>query len=347
MHEHSHTIIRLPVHLPSHQPVYFQPGLEEESLADATDKDTMLTAWFLLNQIDPDANNYLYREIPQHYVFRSNAWKKCQRGGTKVLPRMYTVSPQDQERFHLRMLLLHVPSATSFEDLHTVDGTVYLSFKEACLARQLLYDDTELENVMAESSLVSMPSQLRFVFATICAYSHPTHPRQLWESFQHQMTEDYARTVPPELAEQQALHDIEATLQQSGTYLFTSSLTVFKLHFPNHLFLYCGITFRLWCILVVMMIPYLFPGLSCSALGLPAPANDIDTGYDTATDATYGIDLLNTTQRHIYDVITAELASLQEPATRLYYVDGPGGTGKTTLYNTLVSNLSPLGYKVC
>ena len=39
-----------------------------------------------------------------------------------MIGRMYSVSPKDVERFHMRLLLLHVRGANSYEDLWTVNG---------------------------------------------------------------------------------------------------------------------------------------------------------------------------------------------------------------------------------
>ena len=38
-------------------------------------KDTTLLAWFKLNQSDPEAKNYKYHEIPEHYVWNRNLHK--------------------------------------------------------------------------------------------------------------------------------------------------------------------------------------------------------------------------------------------------------------------------------
>ncbi|GBN32813.1 hypothetical protein AVEN_232167-1 [Araneus ventricosus] len=48
MHEKSHSIIRLPVHLPDMQPVYFYDDQERQrqDLERDAKKNTMLTAWF-------------------------------------------------------------------------------------------------------------------------------------------------------------------------------------------------------------------------------------------------------------------------------------------------------------
>jgi hypothetical protein len=69
MDEQSHTIIRLAIHLPFEQPVYFKPGSEEEALNKAEMSDSSLLAWFKLNASDTNAPQYLYHNIPNHYTF--------------------------------------------------------------------------------------------------------------------------------------------------------------------------------------------------------------------------------------------------------------------------------------
>ena len=44
-----------------------------------------------------------------------------------VLRRMYLVNPKDQQRYFIRLLLLHVKGATSFENLRTVNCVIHPS----------------------------------------------------------------------------------------------------------------------------------------------------------------------------------------------------------------------------
>jgi len=67
MHHQSHTIVWLAVHLPDQQKIYFQHGEEELGVHKASCQDTHLTAWFKLNQSDPDATELLYTAM--HYTF--------------------------------------------------------------------------------------------------------------------------------------------------------------------------------------------------------------------------------------------------------------------------------------
>ena len=141
MQEKSHTIVRLPVHLPKQQELYYAEGEEDRALAAELDCETMLTAWFNLNATDADAGSHLYLDIPLHYRFikSSNAWqKRKQVRGSQTIGRMYAVSPKDLERYFLRLLLLHTPGAVSFDDLRTVDNVTAQTYQEAAVRRGLV-----------------------------------------------------------------------------------------------------------------------------------------------------------------------------------------------------------------
>ncbi|CAF4681362.1 unnamed protein product [Rotaria sp. Silwood2] len=56
-------------HLDARYPVYFAEGNERQALERAATKDMKLTAWFKLNSKNPDARQYLYHDIPHHFVF--------------------------------------------------------------------------------------------------------------------------------------------------------------------------------------------------------------------------------------------------------------------------------------
>ena len=300
LHEQSHTIIRLPVHLHEQQPVYFKQGKHEEALQRASRQETMLTAWFALNR--KSSQPYTYNEIPHYFVFnyQLRQWKPRKRGGDNIIGRTYYVSPKQTERFCLRLLLLHVHGATSFEDLRTYDGCLMETFKEACVARHLLADDKEWDNTLQEASAFQMPNQLRSLFATICSHCEPIDPLSLWLTHKDAMIEDYVNVQHMSLndAEQLALADIEASLIE------------------------CGIM--------------------CVDLGLPKlDTMPFDTDNVMEMDTPMpSLDILNSEQMALVETMINTLKQLQsgcEPESRAFFLDGPGGSGKTTVYNILMS----------
>ncbi|CAK9303228.1 unnamed protein product [Gordionus sp. m RMFG-2023] len=228
MHDRSHGINRLAIHLPFHQPVYFIEGQERQALEKSASRNTTLTAWFELNKNDVNARQYLYVTIPYHYTFSANKWKLRQRQNN-IISRMYTVDPKSGERFFLRLLLLHVVGATSFEYLRTVNGVLYNTFKEAAFKRNLLVDDKEWEAFMEEASTFLMPIQLRQSFAFICIFCQPENPNNLWEKFKKCMIEDFAHTHTDSIAINMALSDIEKVLHDHGFRCSNFNLPVLTL----------------------------------------------------------------------------------------------------------------------
>ncbi|XP_029651252.1 uncharacterized protein LOC115224483 [Octopus sinensis] len=227
MHDKSHTVIHLPVHLPQEQPVYFEEGQERQALERAAQHNTPLTAWFLLNQNDENARQYLYADIPYHYVYNKKMmqWTPRQRGADKIISEMYSVNPKYQERFYMRLLLLHVKGSRSFEELKTVDDVICGSYKEAAERRQLVQNDDEWRRCLEEASLTNMPQELRQLFAHICIFNNPVNPDVLFNSFEESLIEDFLTNHSRTISVQLALREIETTLSLHG-------LTCQELHLP-------------------------------------------------------------------------------------------------------------------
>ena len=165
----SHVIVRLPVHLPLQQMVYFMEGEEEEALRSAEDRHSQLQAWFQLNRIDSFARSLKYVDIPVHYVWNNSerTWRRRQKRGERIIVRMYDVQPSMGELFFLRLLLLHITGARSYEDLRTVCGTVHDTFREACQALGILEDDAEYVRCMTDAVSVKVSASLRRLFVQI------------------------------------------------------------------------------------------------------------------------------------------------------------------------------------
>ncbi|UYV84546.1 hypothetical protein LAZ67_X002584 [Cordylochernes scorpioides] len=302
LHAHSHTICRLAVHLPNFQSVYFVEGSEEQALENASRRRTTLTAWFQLNCVNVSARSLLYGDIPSAYVFRQNQWSARVRGGALCIGRMCSVNPKDSERYHLRLLLLHVAGAQSFEDLRTVDDIVCSTFKEAAQRRGLLADDSEWDACLAEAALFQMPCQLRQLFATILIYNNPTDPVSLWTKYKGYLSEDFSSATSDAAAEQMTLRELEFQLRENR--------------------------------------------LSCHHYGLPAPLTPLlDSGedhLDVNAELQIGTEMyrsLTPDQKSIVDTIVDSL----NVNSRCFFIDGPGGTGKTYLYNTLIHCVRAVG----
>ena len=100
----------------------------------------MLLAFFELNKKDEFARDYLYEEIPLHYIFEHGVWRDRKRN-IKVLSRLYNVSTKNTELFCLRQLLRYIRGPTCFEDVRTHEGIVHETFRECAVSMGLFKDD--------------------------------------------------------------------------------------------------------------------------------------------------------------------------------------------------------------
>ena len=129
---------------------------------------------------------------------------------------MYTVSVKDEERFYLRMLLLHVPGTISYESLRMLGDVIYQTFKAAAIARGLLESDDEWDKCLADGGTYLMPKQLREMFAYICIFCQPAQPLKLWQDHFENLTLDYMRSHEETTSINKALHDINFIFKQHG-----------------------------------------------------------------------------------------------------------------------------------
>ena len=90
----------------------------------------------------------------------------------------------------LRILLHHVPGATSFEAMRTYQHVVHPTFKAAAIARGLFEDDTEWAQCLEDAATIRTGGALRELFAHILIFGPPNEPWQLWTRFRHELLDD-------------------------------------------------------------------------------------------------------------------------------------------------------------
>ena len=321
-HKEYPAVVRLQIHLPGQQWVTWNqdehPDMQE-IVDQAAEKDTVLTAYFKANETHEAARNLLYQDFPNKFVWvdKKKKWKIRQR--EFAIGRMYYVHPTSGERFYLRLLLTAVKGAISFEHLRTVNGVLYPTFKTACIALGLLEDDNEWTQCLQEASVMQTGSQLRFLFVTILRDCFPAQPEILWNEFKEYICDDLKHALRhrgiPEPTEEQAydygLYLIERILKLSGKSLadyepMPVSQENWDHQFGNHLILE-------------------------------------QRSYDHLEQAQLAeerIPNLNIDQRYAYDQILNAVAT---QSGQCFFLSGPGGTGKTYLYNTLCHTLRSEG----
>ena len=313
-HEQKPNVVRLQVHLPGQHMVRFNPDEDPQAILErAANEHTMLTEFFEANNVrGPDgdlARRHTYQEFPQVFVWNENKiWSPRKQGF--ALGRMYFISPRRGELFYLRTLLAVVRGPTSFRNLRTVNGVEFPTFRESCLARGLLEDDGEWRQCLREGSVMHTGSRLRQLFATILLFCNPSRPLALWEEFRDSICDDLAHRLRRmginEPCEEDiydyGLYLLNGILRQSG-----HSLQDFALPMPRHQW-----DLQLENSLITEQLNY-------------NTENERDRARVEGA-------MLNAEQAEAFQRI---FESARDNLGKRFFVNGPGGTGKTFLYRVL------------
>ena len=330
IHDRYPAVVHLSVHLENGQRVYFTQSNVHAVIENPP--NTTLTAFFSLCSTDEFARTLLYTEVPTYYTW--NQSRKCfsrRRQGTivpgfdgrasDVIGRMYTVHPSNSECFFLRMLLTKIRGPTSFEYLRTYEGRVCETYREACQLRGLLEDDRHWESALREAAATRSPRQMRRLFALIISACSPSNPSGLWEKFKQDLSEDILmrqRRANPSLD----LQYTEAIFNEALILIEDICLTM--------------------------------AGKVLIELGLPAPNRSFTDPFNSEIlrETSYNADQLNEfvathlpnlvdDQRVAFSAITSAISGNQGG---LFFLDAPGGTGKTFLINLILAQVRQRGH---
>ncbi|XP_042942779.1 uncharacterized protein LOC122276961 [Carya illinoinensis] len=299
-------VYSLHLHLENQHQVTFRA---HENLTNVMNSDfsakSMLTEFFATNQVDQNARKLLYKEFPEFYVWSQQYKMWTIRKKQVVIGRIVTANPFEGERYYLRMLLNHIRGPLSFDHLKTINGILATTFREAATMYGLLQRDDSLEECLYEASLYQMPFSLRRLFVTILVYCNPTNPRDLWEHFEQDMSADFqlvessSSTIRTE-----TLRSIFTIFESMGRNINSFHLIDQNIDFDQDEFLFREIDDEL-------AVPILKEDLHASTL-------------------------LNCEQQNAYNSILQKVLSNE---AAIFFIDGPGGTGKTFLYKALLATI--------
>ncbi|KAL0458883.1 UNVERIFIED_CONTAM: hypothetical protein Slati_0515500 [Sesamum latifolium] len=253
---------------------------------DEHNSKTMLTEFFKINCDPALAGKYLYVEFPQHF-----RWIQSQK--TWIARTSQNKGPR------------------SFEELLTINGVTYTTFKEAAQRRGLLQEDDYVRQCLHEARSVRMPASLRRLFVSILIFCQSAGVRQLWDEFYPYMIEDYAISSSAD-----------------------TSVHINRLLLEIRRLLYC---YR----------------RQLSEFDLPPISEDSDSSLSRIiqdelsvhipAEDLQSIDKLNDNQKCAFDAIKRTISHNQ---SEIFFIDGPGGSGKTFLYRAILVHLRVNGHIV-
>jgi hypothetical protein len=261
----------------------------------------------------------LYSELPSYYTWslpqrRWNARSTRTRG---TIGRLVEVAAQRTEPFYLRMLLQHVRGPRNYEHLRTVNGQLYDTFKEACVALQLLKDDAYLVNCLQEAANSRVPAALRKFFAHLIIYCDVTDSTTLFNRFQNDLCADLLNRG---MSEANARASTLASIARIVLTISGRNLSEEEDHTA------------LFIQQVELNVEDIF---------------EMDEPHRQQEDVQPQVDDLNHEQRVVYDEVMECILNQEGTIVRgrehLFFVNGPGGSGKSFLYQTIIGTLMQRG----
>lgn len=298
------SVYHLQLHLEGQQYVSFKSTESINTIIrNPMIRKTMLTEFFVMNQTNKDAQqlNLLYKEFPQYFVW-STSYKMCTRRKQRtIIGRVMICHPIEGERYYLRLLLMNVRSPKSYEDLRMVNGTYCTTFRESAEKRGLLHSDNSLTDCMIEAVSYQLPYSLRRLFATLLVYCNPTNPKELWEQFEDSMSEDFKnlRSIEQRDVRHRVLNHINDELHSMG-----HDINEYKLVSEN---------------------------IQSSTIEREVQDVHFDRSIRVSEEDLLLEKKLNREQRKAYTIIVDRIFSNKAGA---FFIDGPGGTGKSFLYRS-------------
>ncbi|TXG49185.1 hypothetical protein EZV62_025060 [Acer yangbiense] len=183
------------------------------------------------------------------------------------------------------------------------------SFRESARLYGLLDSDNTLEECLQEASIYQMPYTLRRLFATLLVYCRPVNPRNLWEKYEVSMSEDYHRSgLNFSDARLKVLEHIRFVVESIGNNINNYHLVDYDIILNEDE----------RCIKEIN-----------DELGITVSESDLSLKLS-----------LTSKQKCAYNRILEKVFMQQSTS---FFIDGPGGTGKTYLYKAILATLRSRG----
>nr|KYP37244.1 putative ATP-dependent helicase YHR031C family [Cajanus cajan] len=167
-----------------------------------------------------------------------------------------------------------------------------------------------LKECLVEASSLRMPYALRSLFVTILIFCEPTNVRQLLDDFYLYMMEDYPSTSVAATTSfiNILLQDLNDLLIQHGKQITDYDLPTITMENTHS---------------------SLMPRVIQEELSIQVDNEDVES-----------VIKLNNDQLIAFNAITEVINNKQ---SQVFFVDGPGGTGKIFLYRTIIANVRSKG----
>ena len=308
----------MPVHLPDDNFITYSARAKMKSILEQEFlRKTMLTEWFTANQIHNSARELTYPQFPTKWKWepQSRSWEH-RRDRRPKIGRLHYVHPSAGERYYLRMLLLTVKGSLSFKNLQYHNGVQYSTFKEACRSRGLIGDDHEWYEAFNEAASWATSMHLRKLFVTMILFCEVGDEYTFFEKVWRMLADDIQyqmRDIVGNRSYHMSDEDLRDGVLDELTTLFSNNgRNIREFNLPRR------------------TTPNPCPSLNRLIL------EEMSYSFHEQLSEDMLLSSLNSDQFRAFKTIVNTVLNNQ---LGFYFVSGYGGTGKTYLWNCIVTHL--------
>ncbi|SGY56765.1 BQ5605_C006g04169 [Microbotryum silenes-dioicae] len=313
MHDRDPAVARLALHLPNEQQVRFDPDHGAPDLS--APPETTLTAFIKLcakTPPDHNARNLLYVDVPTRFTWNNEdrTWVP-QKVDNRTIGRIYFCGSEGGERYYLRLFLLKVPSPTSFADLKT---SMVLSFEHF---GKPVSNGGSYATTLKPTDVFRTGHELRHLFAMLLtADDGVTNAAQLWTRHYDNLTQDVEYQlqnqrrqpiITPEHVASWGLLQLSNILQRLDSSLSDHGLPLPTIQFDDEASTKC---------------------LIMEESATAAELHELEGLWRNNFES------CNAEQRVVVETV---LDSILNSRGKVFFIDAPGGTGKTFLEKTILA----------
>ncbi|KAI3725247.1 hypothetical protein L1987_65028 [Smallanthus sonchifolius] len=270
-------------------------------------------------QIDQDEKEVVINEIKRfqdaRYISPPEAmWRIFSFSLSQIYPAVLAL------QLHLPNNQMIFQNTSRGMEANVVGIVVYLKHKEAvlfpliqlkkkALEMGLIENDESLSQCLAEASLFQFPNALRRLFATIMIFCESGDVRKLWNDYFDLLSEDHRlHCQSVERVRNMVLTEIRVFLQSMGKNLHDFDL------------------------------PNITEDVNLRNVG----HRELQEDYGIVVEAEhlYAKDSFNSDQKVVFDEI---MTHVDNDLPGMFFIDGPGGTGKIFVYKALLAEVRSRG----
>ena len=270
-----------------------------------------------------------------------------------AIGRIYAVTPngRQKELYYLRTLLTLRKGMGSFEEVRTYNGILYDSFQAVSRAMGLLQEDNEWKQCLQDAvDTITNVSKLREFFVIVLFFNQPSNPSELWHLFKENLSYDF---LYRRYQEKNAISVVDAVLEgisnQSRKYIqddFDRALYAIEdiLAQPTY-----NSTLEIAHLPKPIKQRHLLPEIE-----VPTNVNCSNEQVSDCIDveeekrlSDEQFSTMNTEQRTVFLALSECLAKIADKSiSKCFFIDSPGGTGKTYVLNSFIHLCRSKGLKV-